>query len=165
MAKRVYSLLFLCTHNSARSILAEAILRHLSGGRFKAFSAGSSPLGKVNPLALETLREAGLDTDELRSKNWEEFVAPGAPEIDIMITVCDNVAGEVCPIRPGRPMKAHWGLPDPSRVSGDEEARRRAFSKTYQEITRRLKEFLSLPIENLDRDTLQKKLNELGSHE
>lgn len=165
MSDRIYNVLFLCTHNSARSILAEAILNHLSSGRFKAFSAGSSPSGKVNPFALEILWKAGLETDGLRSKNWNEFAVPGAPEIDIVITVCDNAAREVCPIWHGQPMKAHWGLADPSRVDGDDEARRGAFLKTYQDLTRRLKEFLSLPIENLDRETFQKNLNELGAHE
>jgi arsenate reductase len=163
VTKRVYNVLFLCTHNSARSILAEAILNHLAHGRFKGFSAGSSPSGKINPLALETLQKAGLDTHGLRSKNWDEFATPGAPEMDIVITVCDNAAGEVCPIWPGQPIRVHWGLDDPSHVSGDDETRRGAFFKTYQEISRRLRELLSLPVNRLDRDALQKNLNELGA--
>ena len=163
MADRVYNVLFLCTHNSARSILAEAIMNHLAPGRFKAFSAGSSPSGKVNLLALETLQKAGLDTQGLRSKNWDEFAISGAPEMEIVITVCDNAAGEVCPIWPGHPIRVRWGLDDPSRVSGDDQARRRAFSKTYQEISRRLRVFVNLSIERLDRNALQNKLNELGT--
>jgi arsenate reductase len=163
VTKRVYNVLFLCTHNSARSILAEAILNHLARGRFKGFSAGSSPSGKVNPLVLETLQKAGHDTLGLRSKNWDEFAVPGAPEMDIVITVCDNAAGEVCPIWPGQPIRLHWGLDDPSRVTGDDEARRAAFSKTYQEIIRRLRKLVSLPTEGLDRNALQKKLFELGT--
>lgn len=163
MADRVYNVLFLCTHNSARSILAEAIMNHLAPGRFKAFSAGSSLSGKINLLALETLQKAGLDTQGLRSKNWDEFAIPGAPEMDIVITVCDNAAGEVCPVWPGQPIRVHWGLDDPSRVSGDDEARRAAFSKAYQEISRRLREFVNLPIENLNQNSLQNKLNEIGT--
>lgn len=165
MITRIYNVLFLCTHNSARSIFAEAILNHLACGRFKAFSAGSSPSGKVNPLALEILQKAGHDTHGLRSKSWDEFATPGGPEMDIVITVCDNAAGEVCPIWPGRPIRAHWGLDDPSRVSGDDESRRTAFSKTCQEITRRLREIVNLPIEKLDQDALQRRLTELGTGE
>ncbi|MHB8481209.1 MAG: arsenate reductase ArsC [Nitrospiria bacterium] len=163
MANRVYNVLFLCTHNSARSIMAEAVMNDLACGRFKAFSAGSSPSGKVNPLAIETLQKAGHDTQGLRSKSWNEFAAPGAPEMDIVITVCDNAAGEVCPIWPGHPVRVHFGLDDPSRVGGDDEAGRAAFSKTCQEITRRLREFVNLPIEKLDRNALQNKLNESGT--
>lgn len=163
MIKRIYNVLFLCTHNSARSILAEAILNHLARGRFKGFSAGSSPSGKVNPLALETLQKAGLGTNGLHSKNWDEFTVPGAPEMDIVVTVCDNAAGEVCPIWPGQPIRVHWGLDDPSRVTGDDKAKRTAFSKTYQEMTRRLQKLVSLPVEGFDRNALREKLDELGT--
>ena len=165
MADRVYNVLFLCTHNSARSVLAEAVLNHLAGDRFKAFSGGSSPAGKVNRLAIETLQKARFETDGLRSKSWNEFAGPDAPKIDFVFTVCDNAAGEVCPIWPGQPIKAHWGLADPSRVEGDDETKRAAFFKTYQEISRRVREFISLPIDKLDPISLQKKLNELGTQE
>lgn len=165
MTKRIYNVLFLCTHNSARSILAEAILNHLAHGEFQGFSAGSSPSGEVNPLALETLQKAGLSTHGLRSKSWDEFASPGIPEMDIVITVCDNAAGEACPIWPGRPIRVHWGLDDPSRVSGNDEAKRAAFSKTYQEISLRLQKLICLQAEQLDRNEFQKKLRELGTEQ
>lgn len=134
------NVLFLCTHNSARSILAEATLNHIGGDRFKAFSAGSSPREsqQPNPLALEVLREAGISTEELRSKSWDEFARPGAPQMDLVITVCDNAAGEVCPIWPGHPARAHWGYADPSEVQGSEEERREAFRRTLDAILARL---------------------------
>ena len=160
-----YNVLFLCTHNSARSILAEAIMNKISGGRFKAFSAGSSPTWKVHPFALETLQKAGHDTINLRSKNWNEFAIPNAPKMDFVFTVCDTAAGEVCPLWPGQPIRAHWGLADPSRVEGDDESRRAAFYKTYQEINRLIHKFVSLPIEKLDRISLQKELSKLGAEE
>jgi arsenate reductase (thioredoxin) len=163
VSQRVYNVLFLCTHNSSRSILAEAILNHLAQGRFKGFSAGSSPTGKVNPFALETLKKAGIEALGLRSKSWNEFAHPGAPQMDIVITVCDNAANEVCPIWPGQPIGAHWGLVDPSSVRGDDETKKAAFSKTYREIIQRLQVLLAIPVEDLDRNILLKRLNEIGA--
>jgi len=161
---RVFNVLFLCTHNSARSIMAEAILNNLSvgKGRFRAFSAGSMPAAKPNPLALEQIKRTGFPADALRSKNWDEFAAPGAPRLDFVFTVCDNAAKEVCPVWPGQPMSAHWGLPDPSLVEGSDEAKRRAFSETFRHLTNRINLFVSLPMEKLDRMSLQKKLDDIG---
>lgn len=139
------NVLFLCTHNSARSILAEAALNHIGGGRFKAFSAGSSPREnqKPNPLALQVLREAGISTDGLRSKSWDEFAKPAAPYMDLIVTVCDNAAGEVCPIWPGHPRTEHWGYPDPSETPGGEGPKLEAFRQTLQAIRRRLESFIA----------------------
>ena len=160
-----YNVLFLCTHNSARSILCESILNHLGRGRFRGFSAGSSPAGKVNPLAIETLKKAGHDITGLHSKSWEEFAESGAPKMDLVITVCDHAAGEVCPIWPGHPVKVHWGLTDPSLAPGGEPARRSAFENTYKEISRRINVLISLPIKALDRAILEQKLNEIGTRQ
>jgi protein-tyrosine-phosphatase len=145
--------LFLCTHNSARSILAEALLNHLGQGRFKAFSAGSSPREnqKPNPLALETLQQAGISVEDLSSKSWDVFATPDAPHMDLVITVCDNAAGEVCPFWPGQPATAHWGYADPSAVEGGEERQREAFRQTLHLIGRRLEAFVNLPPDRLDR--------------
>jgi protein-tyrosine-phosphatase len=142
---RPSNVLFLCTHNSARSILAEATLNHLGGGRFRAFSAGSSPREnqRPNPLALQVLQEAGIPTDGLRSKSWDEFAQPGAPLMDLVVTVCDNAAGEVCPIWPGHPRREHWGYADPSQVQGSEAERLEAFRQTLQAIRRRLERMLA----------------------
>jgi len=161
---RIFNVLFLCTHNSARSIMAEAILNNLavSRGRFKAFSAGSMPATRPNPFALETIERLGLSTDGLRSKIWDEFAAPGAPKLDFVFTVCDNAAKEVCPVWPGQPMTAHWGLPDPSLVEGGDEAKRRAFSDTCRHLSNRINIFVSLPMDKLDRMSLQKKLDDIG---
>jgi protein-tyrosine-phosphatase len=161
---RVFNVLFLCTHNSARSIMAEAILNNLSvsKGHFKAFSAGSMPAAKPNSFALEQIKRIGFPTDGLRSKNWDEFAAPGAPKLDFVFTVCDNAAKEVCPVWPGQPMSAHWGLPDPSLAEGSDEAKRRAFSETFRHLTNRINLFVSLPMEKLDRMSLQKKLDDIG---
>ena len=136
------NVLFLCTGNSARSILAEAYLNHAGQGRFRAYSAGSHPNGKVNPFALELLREKGIPTQGLRSKSWDEFAVPGAPTLDFVFTVCDNAAGEVCPIWPGRPSKAHWGVPDPAAVRGGEREKREAFLDAFTTLSRRVDEFL-----------------------
>ena len=154
--------LFLCTGNSARSIFAEAILDRLGRGRFRAHSAGSHPTGRVHPLALEILHERGYDTRGLRSKGWDEFAQPGAPALDFVFTVCDNAAGEVCPVWPGQPMTAHWGVADPAALEGPDDARRRLFRRIYLELERRIDLFTNLPIESLDRLTLKARLAEIG---
>ena len=155
-----YNVLFLCTGNSARSILAEAILNREGRGRFKAFSAGSHPKGEVHPMALKTLDEMGFPTEGYRSKNWEEFAAPGAPELNFVFTVCDNAAGEVCPVWPGQPMTAHWGIEDPAAVEG--ERQRQAFRDAFFFLQRRISLFLALPLESIDELSLQTKLREIG---
>jgi arsenate reductase len=157
-----FHVLFLCTGNSARSIMAEAYLNTAGRGRFAAFSAGSHPAGAVNPHALELLQKNRIDTAGLRSKSWDEFAKPDAPELDFVFTVCDNAAGEVCPIWPGQPMTAHWGIADPAAVEGSDETRRRAFLKAFSELSTRINLFLSLPIGKLDRLVLQKKLDAIG---
>jgi protein-tyrosine-phosphatase len=159
------NVLFLCTHNSARSILAEAVLNGMGAGRCRAFSAGSSPREnqRPNPLALEVLREAGFDTQGLRSKSWDEFSAPGAPRMDLIITVCDNAAGEACPVWPGHPATAHWGFADPSEVQGSDAERRDAFRRTLHAIRARLALLLSLPVEKLDNSLLQQSARDLAS--
>lgn len=158
---RYYNVLVLCTGNSARSILGESLLNELGKGRFKAYSAGSKPAGRVNPGALEWLEANGHSTKGLRSKSWDEFAAPDAPAFDFIFTVCDNAAGEVCPVWPGKPTSAHWGIPDPAHIEGD-EARRAAFRKAAEQLTRRIQLFLSLPIEKLDKLELKEKLAEIG---
>jgi arsenate reductase len=161
MTDKKYNVLVLCTGNSARSILAEVLFNTLGKGRFIAYSAGSKPVGRVNPGALALLQEQGHSTDGLRSKSWDEFAAPGAPEIDFIITVCDNAAGETCPIWPGKPATAHWGIPDPAHVEGD-DARREAFKRASEQLARRIQLFMSLPIESLDKLTLKEKMAEIG---
>lgn len=169
MSDRVFMVLFLCTGNSARSILAEAILNHTGKGRFQAFSAGSHPAGRVNPYAIELLRKQGLAIADLRSKNWEEFgemsAVPGAPEaphFDFVFTVCDNAAGEVCPVWPGQPMTAHWGIADPAAATGSDDDRRRAFSEAYTQLNRRISLFVNLPLAKLDRMAIKRKLDDIG---
>lgn len=162
MADRVYNILFLCTGNSARSILGEALLNHLGRGRCRAYSAGSHPAGRVNPFALELLEKNRLPTDDLRSKSWDEFAAKGAPELDFVFTVCDSAAGEVCPLWPGQPMTAHWGIEDPAAVQGSDEAKRKAFFRAYSQLLNRVSLFLALPMEKLDRIALKRKLDEIG---
>jgi arsenate reductase len=157
-----YNVLFLCTGNSARSILAESLLNDRGRGRFKAFSAGSFPKGQVHPLALELLSRMNLPTDNLRSKSWDEYAAPGAPPIDFIFTVCDNAAGEVCPVWPGKPMTAHWGIADPAAVEGSQSDRASAFRKALQELESRIKLFVALPIESLDQMALKEKLRAIG---
>src|SRR5487761_1962200 len=159
MSEKQYNVLVLCTGNSARSILGEVLFNNLGKGRFKAYSAGSKPAGKVNPGALELLQQQGYGTEELRSKSWDEFAAPGAPEFDFIFTVCDNAAGEACPVWLGHPCTAHWGIPDPAHVEGD-EARRTAFKRASEQLARRIQLFISLPIEKLDKLTLKDKLDE-----
>ncbi|VVC84587.1 arsenate reductase ArsC [Sideroxydans sp. CL21] len=161
MSEKQYNVLVLCTGNSARSILGEVLFNHLGRGRFKAYSAGSKPAGKVNPGALELLQQQGYGTEGLRSKSWDEFAAPGAPEFDFIFTVCDNAAGEACPVWLGHPATAHWGIPDPAHVEGD-EARRAAFRKAYEQLARRIQLFMSLPIDKLDKLVLKEKLAEIG---
>jgi arsenate reductase len=162
MADRVYNVLFLCTGNSARSILAEAILNRRGKGRFKAFSAGSHPKGSVHPLALALLERKGLPTEGLRSKAWDEFAKPGAPVLDFVFTVCDNAAGEVCPIWPGQPMTAHWGQPDPAAVEGTDLDKTNAFREAFRMLERRIDMFTSLPMASLDQLSLGKKVREIG---
>jgi arsenate reductase len=159
---RIYSVLFLCTGNSARSIMAEAILNHLGKGRFRAFSAGSHPAGQVNPFAIEQLQRASLPIGGLRSKNWQEFSAPDAPPLDFVFTVCDKAAGELCPVWPGQPMTAHWGIEDPAAADRSDEEKRRAFSMAFAQLNRRLAIFLSLPFAKLDAMTLKKELDGIG---
>ena len=162
MSDRPYNVLFLCTGNSARSILAEALVNHLGDGKFRGFSAGSFPKGQVHPLAMELLQWMGLPTEELRSKRWDEFASEDAPSLDFIFTVCDNAAGEVCPIWPGKPMTAHWGIADPAAVHGSEAEKRAAFRKALVELEARIKLFVNLPIESLDRLTLQRELQAIG---
>ncbi len=163
MSHPPFNILFLCTGNSARSILAEGLMNHLAEGRFKAYSAGSQPMGRVNPLAIDTLHALGCDTKGMSSKSWDVFAGADAPQMDFIITVCDSAAGEACPYWPGAPMTAHWGFPDPSHVEGDDEARRAAFAKTAQAITQRLRLFLSLPMDKLDKLSLQHQLHHIGT--
>ena len=158
-----YNALFLCTGNSARSIMAECLLERIGGIRFRAFSAGSFPAGAVNPYALEILERRNHRTDYLRSKDWDEFAAPGAPVMDFVFTVCDRAAGEVCPIWPGQPMSAHWGFPDPAAVEGQETVIRAAFADVYREIATRIEIFASLPLESLDGLSLKRKLDAIGA--
>lgn len=163
MNEHALNVLFLCTGNSARSILAESILNHVGNGRFRAFSAGSQPSGTVNPYVLDLLQQQGLPTEGLRSKSWEEFAGPEAPKLDFVITVCDNAAGEVCPVWPGQPMTAHWGIEDPAAVVGDEGAKRHAVSMASRLLNRRIVLFSSLPIGKLDALSLQNELNTIGN--
>jgi arsenate reductase len=159
---QVYNVLFLCTGNSARSILAEVLLDHWGKGRFKGYSAGSFPKGAVHPLALAVLERHGLPTAGLRSKSWSEFAQPDAPVMDFVFTVCDQAAGEVCPIWPGNPITAHWGVPDPAAVEGTEEERRRAFRDAFRRLEARIKLFIALPIDKLDRMALKRRAGEIG---
>lgn len=162
MQDEKYNVLVLCTGNSARSILGEVLFNILGKGKFVAHSAGSKPAGRVNPFAVELLQQQGFSTEGLRSKSWDEFAAPGAPEIDFIFTVCDNAAGETCPIWPGKPATAHWGIPDPAAVQGDDASKRAAFRKAYDQMARRIQLFMNLPIEKLDKLALKEKLAEIG---
>ncbi len=162
MADRIYNVLFLCTGNSARSILAEAILDKFGEGRFRAFSAGSQPKGEVHPFALQLLRAQGVDTSFARSKSWDEFAAPGAPVMDFVFTVCDNAAGESCPVWPGQPMTAHWGIPDPAAAEGTEAERHFAFAEAWRMLASRISIFLNLPLATIERMALQTRLDEIG---
>ncbi len=162
MVEKVRHVLFLCTGNSARSILAEAILGRLGAGRFRAHSAGSHPKGRVHPMALELLHERGYETAGLRSKSWEEFAGPGAPSLDFVFTVCDDAAGEACPVWPGRPVTTHWGVADPAAFEGREPERRWLFRRVYRELERRIELLTRLSLESLDRRGLQARLDEIG---
>ena len=161
-ADRVYNVLFLCTGNSARSVLGEALLNHLAGDRFNAYSAGSHPKGQVNPMTLEVLAAAGIPTEGLRSKAWDEFTTPDAPKLDFVFTVCDQAAGEACPIWPGQPMTAHWGIEDPAAVEGPEFKRRAAFEDALKYMRNRVSAFANLPMESIDRMTLTARLRGIG---
>jgi len=162
VSERIFNVLFLCTGNSARSILAEVQLNALGKGRFKAWSAGSHPTGKVNPFALEFLEAAGLATQGLRSKSWDEFAAPGAPVMDYVLTVCDDAAGETCPYWPGQPVSAHWGVPDPAAVEGSDDDKRRAFKAAAATLRKRIELLISLPTASLDKMGLQARLTNIG---
>ncbi|MCQ4165495.1 arsenate reductase ArsC [Tahibacter harae] len=162
MTDRVFNVLFLCTGNSARSILAEAILRHIGKDRFRAFSAGSHPAGAVNPHALALLQRLGIATDGLRSKSWDEFEQPGAPALDFVFTVCGNAAGEACPVWPGQPVTAHWGVPDPAAVEGTGQEKANAFREAFTTLQRRIELFTSLPFAALDRMALHDRLRDIG---
>ena len=162
MSERIFNVLFLCTGNSARSILAESYLNSIGGSRFRAYSAGSHPSGKVNPFALELLERNRLPTQGSRSKAWDEFAQPGAPQMDIIITVCDQAAGEMCPVWPGKPMTAHWGVEDPAAVVGDDETKRAAFMKAFSVLQKRIALLTSLRLEALDSMAVEQELARIG---
>ena len=157
-----YNILVLCTGNSARSIMGEALFNTMGAGRFHAYSAGSHPAGKVNPFAIEQIIALGYPTDNLRSKSWDEFAEPGAPRMDFVVTVCDNADGEMCPLWPGQPVTAHWGFPDPVAVEGTDEQKRAAFAQTLRQMRHRVQLFLSLPLETLDRMAIENKMRAIG---
>jgi arsenate reductase len=157
-----YNVLILCTGNSARSIIGEALFNTIGTGRIKAYSAGSHPTGRVNPFAIEQVRALGYPVDNLRSKSWDEFAAPGAPELDFVITVCDKAAGEMCPLWPGQPITAHWGFPDPAAVEGTDEEKRAAFAQVLRQMRNRVQLFLNLPLETLDSMAIEKKMRHIG---
>lgn len=162
MDKKIFNVLFLCTGNSARSILGEALLNHLGKGQFHAYSAGSHPAGSVNPIAIELLQKSKLPVENLCSKSWNEFAAPDAPQFDFVFTVCDNAAGEVCPVWPGQPMTAHWGIDDPAAAKGSDADKRKAFVNAYTQLNRRISLFISLPVEKLDKLSLKRQLDDIG---
>ena len=159
---KIFNVLFLCTGNSARSILAEAIMNRVGIGRFKAFSAGSMPKGQVHPVAIDLLKSLNYATEGFRSKSWEEFAVPGAPVMDFVFTVCDNAANEVCPVWPGQPMSAHWGISDPAAVEGTDAEIHLAFADAYRQLNNRISIFVSLPMKSLDKVALQRRLDEIG---
>ncbi|MGR4870994.1 arsenate reductase ArsC [Variovorax sp. LARHSF232] len=162
MASKTYNVLFICTGNSARSILAEALLNEMGGGRFRAYSAGSDPKGQVNPFAIKELQSMHISFDGLRSKSWEEFARPDAPQMDFIFTVCDDAAGEVCPLWPGQPVSAHWGMPDPAAVGGSDEDKRKAFRETAVTIRRRLELMLALPLDRLEKLAVHGEMQHIG---
>jgi protein-tyrosine-phosphatase len=165
MTDKPYNVLFLCTGNSARSVIGEAILNKIGAGKFRAYSAGSQPKGEVNPRAIELLRSLSHDTAGLRSKSWSEFAKPGAPPLDFVFTVCDNAAGEACPVWPGQPMTAHWGVPDPAEATGLQAEMALAFKVAYRMLERRIGAFAALPLKSLDQFTVQKQLRDIGRME
>ena len=162
MSDTIKNVLFVCTGNSARSIIAEGLMNHLGGKRFRAYSAGSHPKGEVHPLALEALKHVRLPNDGFRSKSWEEFAGPDAPQLDFVFTVCDKAAGEMCPVWPGQPMTAHWGLPDPAAVEGSDDVKRKAFHDTVVGMKRRIELMLALPMTSLDRMAIQREVRDIG---
>jgi len=162
-AEKPFNVLFLCTGNSARSIIAEALMNRLGAPRFRAFSAGSDPKGQVNPHSIALLKSLNYKTDDFRSKSWDEFAAPGAPQLDFVFTVCDNAANEVCPIWPGQPMSAHWGVPDPAAAEGSEAVIAQAFADAYRMLQNRINVFVNLPLASVDRLSLQKRLDDIGA--
>lgn len=162
MTDKSYNVLFLCTGNSARSIMAEAILSTMGKGRFNVFSAGSTPNGQVNPFTIEKVKALGYPVDKLRSKSWDEYAVPDAPQMDFIITVCDNAAGEVCPVWPGQPISAHWGFVDPAAVTGTEEEKRKVFDKVFRQIVARSTVFANLPLTTLDKQAIHRELRAIG---
>ena len=160
--QKPFNILILCTGNSARSIMGEALFNTLGAGRFRAYSAGSHPAGRVNPFAIEQVRALGYPVENLRSKSWDEFAAPGAPELDFVITVCNKAAGEVCPLWPGQPVTAHWGFPDPAAAEGTDDEKRAVFAQTLRQMRTRVQLFLSLPLDALDRLAIEKKMRNIG---
>ncbi|MBK4734638.1 arsenate reductase ArsC [Noviherbaspirillum pedocola] len=162
MTEKTYNVLFLCTGNSARSIMAEALVTTMSKGRFQGYSAGSKPGGKVNPFAIEKVKETGYPVENLRSKSWDEFARPEAPHMDFIITVCDNAAGEVCPIWPGHPATAHWSFEDPAAVEGADDEKHAAFTKIFRQIMARMQSFVSLPVQTLDKHAIHQEIRKIG---
>ena len=160
--QKPYNILVLCTRNSARSIIGEALFTTMGAGRFNAYSAGSHPAGRVNPFAIEQVRALGYPVENLRSKSWDEFAQPGAPELDFVVTVCDKAAGEMCPLWPGQPVTAHWGFPDPAAVEGTDDEKRAAFAQTLRQMRRRVELFISLPLEALDHLAVEKRMRAIG---
>jgi arsenate reductase len=160
--QKTYNILVLCTGNSARSIMGEALFNTMGAGRFQAYSAGSHPTGRVNPYAIEQVRALDYPVEDLRSKSWDEFAQPGAPEMDFVVTVCDKAAGEMCPLWPGKPVTAHWGFPDPAAVEGTDEVKREAFRQTLRQIRNRVQLFINLPLETLDRMAIESRMREIG---
>lgn len=165
MTEKIYNVLFLCTGNSARSIMAEALLRQRGAGRFNAFSAGSQPKGAINPYALKTLETMGLLTDGFRSKSWDEFAAPGAPQMDFVFTVCDSAANEICPVWPGQPMTAHWGIEDPAAVEATDIEKQRAFATAFRYLRNRIDQFCAIPLHRLDKLAISQRLRDIGELE
>lgn len=163
MSEKIYNVLFLCTGNSARSIMAEALVTTMGHGRFRGFSAGSKPGGIVNPFAIEQVKKTGYPVDGLRSKSWDEYGAPDAPQMDFIITVCDNAAGETCPYWPGHPATAHWGFEDPAAVEGSDEEKRAAFEKIFRQIVARMNTFVNLPLEKLDKLAIHREITQIGA--
>jgi len=165
MQDKVYNVLFLCTGNSARSVMAEALVTTMGKGRFKGYSAGSHPAGAVNPFAIEQIAPTGYPTGDLRSKSWDEFGTPDAPHMDFIFTVCDNAAGETCPYWPGHPLSAHWGFEDPAAVAGTDEEKRAAFNRVFRQIMARMNIFVSLPLRTLEKNAIQREIQAIGATE